>query len=177
MTPRKTSVPHARTAAKPPTITEPIATPEVETPTPINGSDVITQEAPAITEEAPVTEEAIESSAPEEKPAEEAAPTRGRLTFISGTKTTTSTHVPLTEIPADVIKDVEDAYRQLKANPGGRVRVVFPDINELNTYISQVVSYCAQRPEGAIRYRKSPTRGITKNIADFRIVDLEPDKK
>jgi hypothetical protein len=84
--------------------------------------------------------------------------------------------IPAAEIPADVIAEVEEIYAALKANPNGRMRAEFDSKEELNQYMTQVVSYCRQRTvEGApapLRFRKSPTKGLPETTMDYRIGDL-----
>jgi hypothetical protein len=83
--------------------------------------------------------------------------------------------LPVDAIPADVIAEVEEVYAALKANPNGRMRATFDSKEELHQYMTQVVSYCAQRAvEGIatpLRFRKSPTKNLPDNIMDYRIGD------
>lgn len=76
------------------------------------------------------------------------------------------------EIPQDVVEDVEDVYATLKANPNGRMQIVFKDKAELATFVIQATSYCAQRPAGQIRLRKSPVKDLPDNVLAFRVTDL-----
>ena len=96
------------------------------------------------------------------------------LTFIPNTSKSGTPALSLEEIPQEVRNDVEEVYTALKTNPG-RMRVQFDSLAELNTYIAQVTAYCALRPAGAIRFRKSPSRGLAKTTMDFRITDVQTD--
>ena len=95
------------------------------------------------------------------------------LVFIANTASKGSTGVTLEleDIPQNVREEVEQAYEALKTNPG-RFRAEFASLAELTTYVSQVTAYCALRPAGAIRFRKSPTRGLPPTTMDFRITEL-----
>ncbi len=83
--------------------------------------------------------------------------------------------IPLDSIPQEVKDEVEQVYENLKTHPGGRIRATFDNRAELLQYVAQATSYCNQRPGGAIRFRRSPTKNLTDNIMDFRISDLPPD--
>lgn len=101
------------------------------------------------------------------------------LQFIPNNVSKSSNGVQLSieDIPEDVRKDVEEVYTTLKTNPG-RMRAEFATLAELNTYIAQVTAYCALRPAGEIRFRKSPTRGLKPTQMDFRITDkLTPNEQ
>lgn len=89
-----------------------------------------------------------------------------------GKATTTAAPLSLEDIPADIREEVEQAYAALKTNPDGRFRAAFDDEQELRQYVRYVTSYCEIRPEGQIRFRKSPTRKLPPNVMDFRITDL-----
>lgn len=89
--------------------------------------------------------------------------------------------IPVEEIPQDVIDDVEETYKGLKANPQGRIRATFDDPAEMALFVRQVVSYCAQRTidgvPAPIRFRKSPSKGLTKQQMDYRITDLKTESE
>jgi hypothetical protein len=88
--------------------------------------------------------------------------------------------IPAAEIPVDVIAEVEEVYAALKANPNGRMRAEFDTKAELNTYMTQVMSYCRQRQVNGelapLRFRKSPTKNLPETTMDYRIGDPLPDK-
>ena len=84
--------------------------------------------------------------------------------------------ISLDNIPDEVKKDVEEVYAALKTNPG-RMRAEFASLGELNLYITQVKAYCDQRPEGAIKFRKSPSRGLPPTTMEFRITDLQTENE
>lgn len=81
------------------------------------------------------------------------------------------------DIPAEIRQEVEDIYAQLKANPNGRIRAEFEDLAELRQYTRHVTAYCSLRPAGALRFRKSPARGLPENVMDFRIADPLPERE
>jgi hypothetical protein len=94
------------------------------------------------------------------------------LTFIPNAVSKSSTGtIALDDISDEVKKDVEEVYEALKTNPG-RMRVNFDTVQQLNQYVAQVKEYCRQRPQGAIHFRKSPSRGLPATTMDFRIVDV-----
>lgn len=97
------------------------------------------------------------------------------LKFIPATTASGSTLLNLADIPQDVKDQTEEVYEALKTN-AGRMLVTFETEAELNLYIRQVTSYCAQRmvdgKPAPIHFRKSPTRNQPKNEAHFRITDV-----
>lgn len=97
---------------------------------------------------------------------------RGNLTFIANaTGSSGPALISLNEIPQEVKDEVEEIYKALKENVDGRMRVEFDNKAECERYMKQVISYCTQRPNGKLRFRKSPTRGLQPNVMDFRITD------
>ncbi len=88
--------------------------------------------------------------------------------------------IPASEIPQEVIAEVEEIYAALKANPNGRMRAEFDTKAELTTYMTQLVSYCNQRQVNGVpsplRFRKSPTKGLAETVMDYRISDPLPEK-
>ena len=93
------------------------------------------------------------------------------LQFIPATSVSTVSTLNLDEIPQEIRDDAEQVYQALKTNPG-RMRVNFDTIAELKAYETQIKAYCALRPGGKIRFRKSPTRELPKTSMDFRITDV-----
>ena len=68
---------------------------------------------------------------------------------------------------------VEKVYEFQRNNPS-RERAEYDTADELKAEFKLMADYVAQRPKGALRIRKSPTRGMPDNIMDFRITaDLE----
>jgi hypothetical protein len=101
------------------------------------------------------------------------------LTFIPNavSKSSGGVKLELEDIPQDVRTEVEESYETLKTNPG-RLRATFDTLAEMNTYIAQVTAYCALRPAGELRFRKSPTRGLPATTMDFRITEKQtPNEK
>lgn len=97
----------------------------------------------------------------------------GDITFVPTNTNGGTGLLDLSQVPDEVKTEVEEIYNGLKSNPNGRMRVGFETVDELNQYVLQVQSYCQQRPAGAIRFRKSPTRGLPENYMDFRISDVK----
>lgn len=94
------------------------------------------------------------------------------LTFVPNAAAGTA-FLPLSEIPAEVKQEVEEAYKLLKDNDGN-LQVGYSTKAELAVYERQVRSYCAQRPAelgGPIRFRRSPVRGLPETHMAFRITD------
>jgi len=94
------------------------------------------------------------------------------FTFIPTQSAAGSSNVTVDEIPEDVRKDVEAVYAALKTNPNGRMRVSFKSKAEALQWIAVASAYCKIRTEGAIRFRRSPTRDLPENVIDFRITDI-----
>ena len=95
------------------------------------------------------------------------------LVFVAQAKpASASDAIDLADIPEEIKSEVEQVYEALKTNPG-RFHVEFQDVATLNKYVAQVQAYCAQRPAGAIRFRRSPVKGQKANVMDFRITDLK----
>lgn len=99
------------------------------------------------------------------------------LTFVPTATPNSVASLALEDIPEDVRKEVEEIYATLKTNPNGRIRARFDDKAELNTFVTQVTSYCNLRPAGPIRFRKSPTKGLPDNEMDFRITEVQTENE
>lgn len=88
--------------------------------------------------------------------------------------------VPLSEIPEDIVSDIEEAYAAL-ANSNGRIRAEFDTKEEADLFCRYAASYVAQRPEGALKFRRSPTRELKKfegKVVDFTVkADVEENGK
>lgn len=80
---------------------------------------------------------------------------------------------PLNEIPEDVKKYVEEVYaRQRKTS--GRERAEYDTEAEKNAEWKLICDYVAQRPQGILSARRSPTRNKEATVMEFRIsADLE----
>lgn len=76
--------------------------------------------------------------------------------------------IPMEEIPQDVRDEMEEAYASL-SKAEGRIRAEFDNEEEANVYCRQAASYCTQRADGALKFRRSPTKGLPKNVVDFRV--------
>lgn len=80
---------------------------------------------------------------------------------------------PLNEIPEDVKRYVEEVYDRQRKTPG-RERAEYDTEAEKNAEWKFIVDYCAQRPKGILAARRSPTRGKSVNVMEFRLTaDLE----
>lgn len=75
---------------------------------------------------------------------------------------------PLADIPDDVRKFVEDVYAKQRKTPG-RERVSYDTENERNADFKLMVDYAAQRPEGILVVRRSPTKGLKETQMDIRV--------
>lgn len=102
-------------------------------------------------------------------------PRKGNVTFVPESKPQTgAATLTLDQIPQEVRDEVEEMYANLKT-VAGRFHVEYDTKEEVAAYMRQVIAYCALRPAGAIRFRKSPTRNLPDNQMDFRIVDLKTE--
>lgn len=104
-------------------------------------------------------------------------PRKSNPVFIPTQSNAAGGTLDIDEIPQEVKDEVEEIYAGLKANPAGRMRIEFDTVGELVLYANQVQSYCSQRPTGAIRFRRSPTKNLPDTAMDFRISDLLPEKE
>ncbi len=76
--------------------------------------------------------------------------------------------IPMADIPQDVRDEMEEAYEQLSGHDG-RIRATFDTEEEALLYCRQAASYCAQRESGVLKFRRSPTKGLPKNVVDFTV--------
>ena len=84
---------------------------------------------------------------------------------------------PLDSIPDDVKQFVEEVYEKQRKQMA-RERVEYDTEDELKREFKLMADYVAQRPEGTLRIRKSPTRNQADNVMDIRISgDLEANGK
>lgn len=97
-----------------------------------------------------------------------------KIEFVP-TATPTKFVASLDSVPQDVRDEVEQIYAGMKANPRGRMRAEFDSKEEREQYMGQVKTYCELRPAGAIRLRRSPTKGLPETVAEFRITDFETE--
>lgn len=87
--------------------------------------------------------------------------------------TTGPQRTPLDEIPDDVKKFVEDVYAKQRKTPG-RERVTYDTVDELKEDFKLMADYVAQRPQGVLKIRRSPTRDLPEHVMDIRITaDVE----
>lgn len=98
------------------------------------------------------------------------------LSFIPATKSTTSNEMSLEDIPDEIKNDAEEVYALLKTNPG-RVSVTFPSAGEAEKYVNLMKAYCRVRPDGEVRFRRSPTRKLPAGTVEFRITDLQTEEE
>lgn len=99
-----------------------------------------------------------------------------QLQFIATTKASSATDLTLDDIPDEIKTDVEQTYELLKTQQG-RVRASFPSAGEAEKYVTLVKAYCDLRPNGAVRFRKSPTRNLPAGTIEFRITDLQTENE
>lgn len=95
---------------------------------------------------------------------------------VTGTEIT-----PLDSIPQDVKDFVEFMWSKQQVNPA-RERVTYDTEAEKDAEFKLMADYVAQRPAdigGPLGIRRSPSRGLPKNVMDVRIkvptVDLEAE--
>lgn len=106
-----------------------------------------------------------------------------RKTSYVPNKAPTKFDIDLDQIPEDVKAEMEDAYRNLKENPGGRFRAEFDKPEEIAVFVGQATAYCEQRTVNGvaapIRFRKSPTKkgSLTPTQLDYRVTDLLTDNE
>lgn len=89
-----------------------------------------------------------------------------KLTFVPNLSS--GTLIPMDEIPDDVKEEMEEAYTQLSGRDG-RIRAEFDTEDEATLYCRQAASYCTQREAGVLKFRRSPTKNLPKNVVDFTV--------
>lgn len=96
-----------------------------------------------------------------------------RKTSTTIPDTTGPAVTPLDAIPEDVKQFVEEVYEKQRKT-ASRERVEYDTEDELKAEFKLMADYVAQRPNGVLRIRKSPTRNLADNVMDIRIsADLE----
>lgn len=94
-----------------------------------------------------------------------------KTTFVP--TVTGTTLIPLDEIPDDIKGWAEEVYTKIKKTDG-RERASYDNDDEMNLEAKYLASYCAQRPAGALKFRRSPTKDLPPHTMDFRITaDVE----
>jgi hypothetical protein len=84
--------------------------------------------------------------------------------------TTGTQLIPLSEIPEDVVKFVEDTWAKQRKTPS-RERVTYDNDRERDEEYRQIVSYVAQRPQakgGVLAVRRSPSKDLPPHTMDIR---------
>jgi hypothetical protein len=89
-----------------------------------------------------------------------------KTTFIPSN--TAGMLVPMEQIPQDVIDDIEEAFKLLSGTDG-RIRVEFDTKEEKALFSQHAASYAAQRPDGKLKFRWSPSKGLPETAGDFRV--------
>jgi len=85
--------------------------------------------------------------------------------------------IPLDEIPDDIKQWAEEVYEKIRKTDG-RERAAYDNDDEMNLEAKYLASYCAQRPHGALKFRRSPTKDLPAHTMDFRITaDVEANGK
>lgn len=78
------------------------------------------------------------------------------------------------EVPAKVKAEVEETYKQLRANPGTEAHLAFADQDERLLWTKQARAYCSTREAGALRFRQLPSKNLPDNEMRVAITaDLE----
>ena len=75
------------------------------------------------------------------------------------------------DIPASVKKDVEDALKELKANPGSELHLAFDTEDERLAWAKQARAYCNTRDKGALRFRVLPSKNLPVTEMRVNITD------
>lgn len=75
------------------------------------------------------------------------------------------------DIPESTKKDVEDAFKQLKANPGSELHLAFGDEAERIKWTKEARAYCSTREKGALRLRQLPSQSLPPNEVRIQITD------
>jgi len=75
------------------------------------------------------------------------------------------------DVPEDVKKDVEAAFKQLKANPGTELHLAFGDEDERLLWVKQARAYTQTREAGALRLRVLPSKNLPDNEMRLNITD------
>lgn len=75
------------------------------------------------------------------------------------------------DVPESVKRDVENLFKQLKANPGSEAHIAFDTEDERLTWTRQARAYCQTRDTGALRFRQLPSKNLPANEGRFNITD------
>lgn len=75
------------------------------------------------------------------------------------------------EVPEDVKRDVENALKELKANPGTELHLAFDTEDERLLWAKQARSYCQTRAKGALRFRVLPSKNLPVTEMRVNITD------
>ena len=78
------------------------------------------------------------------------------------------------DIPETVKKDVEDSFKQLKANPGTELHLAFDSPDEMALWVKQARDYCKTRDKGALRLRVLPSKNLPPTEVRINITDDLP---
>jgi hypothetical protein len=75
------------------------------------------------------------------------------------------------DVSEEVKKDVETAYKSLKANPNSELHIAFADEKERLSWTAQARAYCNTRANGALRFRQLPSKNLPDNEGRYNITD------
>lgn len=89
-----------------------------------------------------------------------------KMVFIQDTTGPQRTN--LDDIPQEVKEFVEECFTKQSRTPG-RTQVAYDTKEELENEFKLMADYCAQRKQGILRIRKSPTRKLAETVMEFRI--------
>jgi hypothetical protein len=75
------------------------------------------------------------------------------------------------DVPESVKKDVEDAFKSLKAHPGSELHIAFGDEAERLAWSRQARAYASTREAGALRFRQLNSKNLPDNEGRYQITD------
>lgn len=95
----------------------------------------------------------------------------GQIAYVAAPNT--AGFISLEDIPNETKKDFEDSYGVMREKGfRGRLSVEFDTKAEAEQWTKEMASYAKQREnngDGALNFRRSPTKGKADTVVDFRI--------
>ena len=88
-----------------------------------------------------------------------------KIAFVNKPKPGTAT----IEVPAEVAKDIEDAYAYLREHDGQEATADFDTADERNEWLRQVRYYCQTREAGVLKFRQLPSKTMPGEMIRFQI--------
>lgn len=78
------------------------------------------------------------------------------------------------DIPEQVKREVEAAFKDLKANPGSELHLAFDTPDEMAKWVKDARQYGKTRDKGALRVRVLPSKNLPANEVRVNITDDVP---